>query len=172
MPDVENLRQTLLFEEISRHLAKGETARATGRNLNIKSDALKEIMASDEFLVVLRGYDADLADGIVEERDAAKPLEYEQLLMDEAKKSVEVLVELRDGAEDDKIVIAACAALVGTAEKVKKVHVEKTTTRVTFPSKQLETLLIAGKEVDALEQYAESEAGGLSDYPGDIPPTV
>ena len=170
-PDVSELRRTLLNEEIAKHLAAGETARATARVLNIKPDAFKAILASDEFLEVLRDHDGDLADSIVEERDAAKPLEYEQLLMDEAKKSVEVLMELRDGSNDDKIVIAACAALVGTAEKVKKVHGEQVTKRVIFPSKQLASLLIAGQEVDALEQYAESlgpasEAGlGSSDPP-------
>lgn len=169
MPDVAKLRQTFMFEEIAKRLAAGETARAVGRNLNIKPDALKAILASDEFLEVLQDHDRDLADGIVEERDAAKPLEYEQLLMDEAKKSVEVLMELRDGSADDKIVIAACAALVGTAEKVKKVHVERTTLRVTFPKKQLDTLVIAGQEVDALDRYASSSAGIGSDSTGNQP---
>ncbi len=167
-PDIDALRQTLLFEEIAKRLAAGETARVIGRKLNIKSDALKEILASDEFLAVLRDYDGDLADGITEERNAAKPLEYEQLLMDEAKKSVEVLMELRDGSDDDKIVIAACAALVGTAEKVKKVHVEQTTKRVIFPKKQLATLLIAGQEVDALDRYAEPDAGAISPNGDDL----
>ena len=163
--DAEALRKTLLFEEISKRLAAGDTARKIGRDLNERPDALRTIMASDEFLEVLRDHDRDLADGIVEERDAAKPLEYEQLLMDEAMKSVETLRDLRDGSDDDKIIIAACAALVGTAEKVKKVHVEKTTLRVTFPKKQLDALLIAGQEVDALERHAEPDAGEV-DSPG------
>ena len=167
MPDVDALRQTLLFEEIAKRLAAGDTARKIGRDLNERPDALRTIIASDEFLAVLRDYDGDLADSIAEERDAAKPLEYEQMLMDEAAKSVEVLRDLRDGSDDDKIVIAACAALVGTAEKVKKVHVEKTTARVIFPKKQIAALLLAGQEVDSLDRHAEptspASEGGLGD---------
>jgi len=159
MPDVETLRQTLLFEEVAKRLAAGDSVRKIGRDLNERPDALRAILASDEFLVVLRDYDGDLADGIIEERDAAKPLKYEELILEEAAKSVEVLRDLRDGSDDDKIVIAASTALVNVAEKIKKVHVEKTTVRITFSKKQLETLLIAGQEVNALEQYAEPDAG-------------
>ena len=159
MPDVNELRQTLLHEEIAKRLARGDTARTIGRDLNERPDALRAIMASDAFLVVLRDHDRDLADAIVGERDAAKPLEYEELIIAEAAKSVEVLRDLRDSSEDDKVVIAASTALVNVAEKIKKVHVERTTVRVTFPKKQLEALIIAGQEVDALEQHAESDAG-------------
>jgi hypothetical protein len=159
MPDVTELRQTLLWEEIAKRLARGDTARTIGRDLNERPDALRTIMASDEFLEVLRDHDRDLADSIVEARDAAKPLPYEQLIIDEAVRSVEVLRDLRDSSEDDKVVIAASTALVSVAEKIKKVHVERTTTRITFPKKQLEFLIIAGQEVDALEQHAEPDAG-------------
>ena len=159
MPDVDELRQTLLFEEIAKRLARGETARTIGRDLNERPDALRAILTSDEFLEVLRDHDRDLADGIADERDAAKPLAYEELIIDEAVKSVEVLRDLRDSSEDDKVVIAASTALVNVAEKIKKVHVERTTVRVTFPKKQLEALIIAGQEVDALEQHAEPDAG-------------
>lgn len=159
MPDVDELRQTLLFEEIAKRLAAGDTVRKIGRDLNERPDAMRGILALDEFLVVLRDYDRDLADDIAEERAAAKPLKYEELILEEAAKSVEVLKDLRDGSDDDKIVIAASIALVNVAEKIKKVHVEKTTVRVTFPKKQLDALLIAGQEVDALEQHAEPSAG-------------
>ena len=169
MPDVNELRQDLLFEEIAKRLARGDTARTIGRDLNERPDALRKIMGSDEFLKVLRSFDRDLADSIVEERDAAKPLPYEELIIDEAVKSVEKLRDLRDFSEDDKVVIAASTALVNVAEKIKKVHVEKTTVRVTFPKKQLDALIIAGKEVDALERHASSSAGLESDSTGDVP---
>ena len=159
MPDIDELRQSLLFEEIAKRLARGDTGRKIGRDLNIRPDALREIMSSDEFLVVLQDHDRDLAEGISDERDAAKPLPYEELIIAEAVKSVEVLRDLRDSSDDDKVVIAASTALVNVAEKIKKVHVEKTTVRVTFPKKQLEALLIAGQEVDALERHAEPDAG-------------
>lgn len=158
MPNVEALRQTLLFEEVAKRLAAGDSARKIGRDLNERPDALRAILASDEFLAVLRDYDGDLADGILEERDAAKPLQYEALILEEAARSVEVLRDLRDSSDDDKIVIAASTALVNVAEKIKKVHVERTTVRVTFPKKQLEALLIAGQEVDALEQHADQSS--------------
>jgi hypothetical protein len=159
MPDVSELRLTLQYQEIAKRLARGDTARTIGRDLNMRPDALRAVMASDEFLVVLREHDGDLADGIVEERDAAKPLAYEELIIAEAVKSVEVLRDLRDTAEDEKVVIAASTALVNVAEKIKKVHVEKTTVRTTFPKKQLEALIIAAQEVDALEQHASTDAG-------------
>ncbi len=168
MPDVNELRQTLLFEEIAKRLARGDTARTIGRDLNERPNAMRAILASDEFLAVLQDYDGDLADGIAEERNAAKPLAYEELILEEATKSVELLRDLRD-SEDSKIAIAACVALVNVAEKVKKVHVEKTTVRVTFPKKQLEHLIIAGKEVDALEQHASSSAGLEANSTGDQP---
>ena len=158
MPDIDELRQALLYEEIAKRLARGDTARTIGRDLNERPDALRVIMGSDEFLEVLRDFDRDLADNIIEERDAAKPLPYEELIIAEAVKSVEVLRDLRDSSEDDKVVIAASTALVNVAEKIKKVHVEKTTVRVTFPKKQLEALIIAGQEVDALERHAEPDA--------------
>ena len=169
MPDVNELRDTLKSEEIAKRLARGDTARTVGRDLNIRPDVLRAILASDEFLEVLRDFDRDLADGIAEERDAAKPLEYEELIITEAVKSVEVLRDLRDSSKDDKVVIAASTALVNVAEKIKKVHVEKTTVRVTFPKKQLDALIIAGKEVDALEQHASSSAGLEPDSTGDVP---
>ena len=162
MSDVTELRQELLFADIAKRLARGDTARTVGRDLNIRPDALRTTITSDEFLAVLRDHDRDLADSIVEERDAAKPLAYEELIIDEAVKSVERLRDLRDYSEDDKVVIAASTALVNVAEKIKKVHVEKTTTRVIFPNKQLEFLIIAGQEVDALERHAESDAGVAS----------
>ncbi|KKL73753.1 hypothetical protein LCGC14_2071750 [marine sediment metagenome] len=161
MPDIDELRQALLFEEIAKRLARGDTARTIGRELNIRPDVIRSILASDVFLAVLRDHDRDLADSIVKERDAAKPLPYEELIIAEAVKSVEVLRDLRDSSEDDKVVIAASTALVNVAEKIKKVHVEKTTVRVTFPKKQLEALIIAGQEVNALERYAEPDAGVL-----------
>lgn len=168
MSDVDELRQDLKYQEIAKRLARGDTARTIGRDLNIRPDVLRTVMASDVFLEVLRGHDGDLADNIVEERDAAKPLEYEELILAEAVKSVQVLRDLRDTAEDEKVVIAASTALVNVAEKIKKVHVEKTTVRTTFPKKQLEALIIAGQEVDVLEQHAEpnplAEGGsGLGD---------
>ena len=165
MPDIDELRQALLFEEIAKRLARGDTARTIGRDLNERPDALRAILASDEFLVVLRDLDGDLADSIAEERDAAKPLAYEELIIDEAVKSVEVLRDLRDSSEDDKVVIAASTALVNVAEKIKKVHVEKTTVRMLIPKKQVAALLIAGQEVDALERHAESDAGEFGIYP-------
>ena len=159
MQDVDELKQTLLFEDIAKRLALGDTARTVGRNLNIRPNALRTIIASDEFLAVLRDYDGDLADSLVEERDAAKPLPYEELIIQEAVKSVEVLRDLRDFSEDDKVIIASSTALVNGAEKIKKGHVEKTTVRQIFPKKQMEFLIIAGQEVDALERHAESDAG-------------
>jgi hypothetical protein len=156
MPDVAELRQTLQWEELAKRLARGDTARVVGRDLNIRPDALRAILASDEFLNVLRDYDRDLADSIAEERDAAEPLDYEKLILAEAVKSVEVLRDLRDESSDDKVVIAASTALVNVAEKIKKVHVEKSTVRITFPKKQLEALMLVAQEVDALEQHAES----------------
>ncbi len=169
MSSVSKLRQTILFEEVAKRLARGDTARTIGRDLNERPNALRTIMASDEFLEVLRDHDGDLADEIVHERDAAKPLPYEELIIAEAVKSVEVLRDLRDSSEDDKVVIAASTALVNVAEKIKKVHVENTTVRHTFPKKQLESLLIAGQEVDALERHASSSAGLGPDSTGDQP---
>ena len=164
MSDVNELRANLKSEDIARRLAKGDTARTIGRDLNIRPDVLRAIMASDVFLEVLRDHDGDLADSIVAERNAAKPLEYEELIIEEAAESVKVLRDIRDSAEDEKIVIAAATALVNVAEKIKKVHVERTTVRVTFPKKQLETLIIAGQEVDTLEQHAEPRAEWAPGY--------
>ena len=163
MPDIDALRQTLHFEEVAKRLARGDSPRKVGRDLNERPDTLKQLIRSDEFLVVLREYDGDLADDILEERNAAKPLKYEELILEEAARSVEVLRDLRDSSDDDRIIIGACTALVSVAEKIKKVHTEKTTKRVTFPKSQLDALLEASREVDALDRHAEPSPEGFPD---------
>ena len=162
MPDIDALRQTLQFEEVAKRLARGDSPRKVGRDLNERPNVLKALIRSDEFLVVLREYDRDLADDILEERNAAKPLKYEELILEEAARSVEVLRDLRDSSDDDRIIIGACTALVSVAEKIKKVHTEKVTKRVTFPKTQLDALLKASQEVDALDRHAEPSTNELT----------
>lgn len=161
--DVEALRRKVFLEDIASRMAAGDSVRKVARERNQRPDALKQLVKSDEFLAVLDGYDKDLADDIRAERDAARPQAYEELILDEAQKSVQRLADIRDMSENENASVAASKAIVDIAEKIKKVHTEKTTRRITFPQRQLDTLLEVTAELDESPDFADAEpsTGGV-----------
>lgn len=141
-------------------MAAGDSLRKVAREKNQRPDALKSLVRSDEFLEILAGFDRDLADDIIAEREAAKPHAYEELILEEARKSVEKLANIRDYEENATAAVAASKALVDIAERIKKTVGEKSTKRITFPASQLLSFHETARELKEMEaRVAESSPG-------------
>lgn len=147
MAAVDDLRYDLFLEDVSQRLSRGDSPRKVARDLNQRSDQLQDLIKSDEFLVVLERFDGALADDIRAEREAAKPEEYETLILKEATKSIQKLAELRESADNEQARVAASRALVELAQKLKKESGDKSTRRITMPASQIEGLKTAASEL-------------------------
>lgn len=160
-PNVEALRLTLQFEDIASRLAKGDSPRKVARELNQRPDELKTLIKTDEFLAVLTSFDRDLADDIRAEREAGEPAEYEKLILAEAAKSVTTLADIRDSGESENSQVNASKAIIDIAEKIKKLHGDKAkTNRVSFPDRQLKSLVEAAREVKEMRSRVAEQSPG------------
>ena len=161
---VETLRQRIKFEGIARRLAAGQSPLQVARETNMRHEAIQALFDDPAFMSIMAEVDAELAEDIRAEREANKPLAYEERLLREADGAVQTLTTMRDTADNDTQRVAAARALVEIAGKVKAAAPEVTRRRVTFPATQLKSLLEAVKEVRALEEarleYARHASSG------------
>lgn len=118
---IEDLKQRLHYEGISRRLREGQTRGKIASDLNLTQSSLRKLFYSDEFLKVLQDFDEELAEDLKQEKLEGENKAYETVLEEGATEAASYLVGIISGDEKGTTAgVAASKAIIELAERVSK----------------------------------------------------
>ncbi len=143
---IEDLQQTLFYESISRRLHNGQPRGKISSELNITPSALQTLLYSDEFLNVLKRFDEELSESLIQEKLEGENKAYEDVIQESAPAAAQHLkAALTEGGTTASI--SAAKTIIELAEKIAKKGIEASSS-INLPKRQWDILKTTLGEVD------------------------